>query len=508
MQKAAEWSQLRDDRGLRVDIGGTKILLVRDGGAVCAYSALCPHANGPLEEGAVCNGRIVCPWHKGAFRVSDGTLLEPPPLDPLPRYPVEVRDDGIYVDPTEIPRAPATRSHDDRVVLIAGAGAAGGSAAAALREFGFGGRVLLVGHEGPPPFDRTSLSKFVMAGQMKPQDAPPLRPAGFYAAQQIERVGQEVLRLDAAGRRAVLADGREIAFDAAVIATGGVPKSLDIPGADLPGVHVLRSQQDAAAILADVRPGARAVILGSSFIGLEVASGFVEQKVAVSVVAPVHVPFAPQFGPRIGAAIRTLHEAHGVQFHLPAQAARINGDGHAAGVVLEDGMRLPADLVVIGVGVRPATDFVAGIPRGDDGSLAADAGMRVAEGIYAAGDIASFPLPQDQRRVRVEHWRVAQEHARIAASNIAGGRASYDDVPFFWTYHYGKRIEYLGHAESWDEIEIDGELGEMRFLALLLRRGMVAAIVACQRERETALLAEPMRHALCRAEAREILRRA
>ena len=508
LRKMTTLAALREDRGLRVEIGDEKILLVRDGDAVRAYSALCPHAGGPLEEGAVCDGRIVCPWHKGTFRLSDGALLEPPALDGLARYPVRVDGEDVLVSPEKIvPPSPSLPS-DPRIMLIAGAGAAGAAAASALREFGFGGRIVLVGREPGPPFDRTSLSKFVVAGQMKPGETPPLLPETFYAEQHIERVAAELHRLDVPRRQATLGDGRTLGFDAALIATGSAPRSLDIPGADLPGVHMLRTRQDAAAILADVRRGAPAVILGSSFIGLEVASCLREQEMAVSVVAPEKVPFARQFGERIGGSFRALHEANGVRFHLDARPARIEGAGRATAVVLEDGSRLPAALVVIGVGVRLATEFVTGVEHEKDGGLSVDAAMRVAEGVYAAGDIAAFPLPKGGARVRVEHWRVAQQQARIAARNMLGGDAVYEGVPFFWTYHFGKRFEYLGHAETWDDIAIEGELDRQEFVALLLQGGMVGAVVACGRERETAILAERLRGPLSADAALRIIRAA
>jgi NADPH-dependent 2,4-dienoyl-CoA reductase/sulfur reductase-like enzyme/nitrite reductase/ring-hydroxylating ferredoxin subunit len=506
MQKVATLSALRDDRGLRVEIGEEKILLVRDGDAVRAYSALCPHAGGPLEEGAVCHGRIVCPWHKGTFRQSDGALLEPPALDGLTRYPVRVEGEDVLVSPEKIVVASPRPPDDGRILLIAGAGAAGAAAASALREFGFGGRILLVGREPGLPFDRTSLSKFVVAGQMKPEETPPLRPATFYPDQRIERIEAELHHLDVPRRRATLSDGRVLRFDAALIATGSMPRSLDVPGAGLPGVHVLRTLQDAAATLRDVRHGARAVILGSSFIGLEVASCLREQEMAVSVVAPEEVPFARQFGGRIGRSFRALHEAHGVRFHLGASAARLDGGSRVEAVVLQDGRRLPADLVVIGVGVRPATEFVEGVAHAEDGGLAVDAGMRVAETVYAAGDIAVFPLPRGGPRVRVEHWRVAQQQARIAARNMLGGNAVYDGVPFFWTYHFGKRFEYLGHADTWDDVVLDGDLDRQSFVALLLQGNTVGAVAACGRERETATLAELMRAPLPTEAALRIIR--
>ena len=507
LQKVASLKALPTDRGVRVDIGDKKILLVRDGEDVRAYAAVCPHAQGPLEEGAVCEGRIVCPWHKATFRVSDGALLEPPALDGLARYPVQVEGDNILVSPTEMTEPKKSVPHDQRVFLIVGAGAAGATAAEALREFGFGGRIVLLGREPGLPYDRTSLSKFVVAGQMAPAEVPPLRPTDFYDEQRIERLEAEVQRMDVARREVVLADGRTLSFEAALIATGAVPKPLEIPGAGLPGVHSLRSLEDASALLADIRKGARAVILGSSFIGLEVASSLREQGVDVSVVSPEAQLFARQFGARIGRVLRALHEEHGVQFHLEHQAARIEGEKRVASVVLDDGRRLPADFVVVGVGVRPTTEFVVGVEREKDGGLPVDASMRVARDVYAAGDIAALPLAGGKRR-RIEHWRVAEQQARVAARNMLGGESAFEGPPFFWTYHYGQNFEYLGQADAWDEEVVTGDLEARNFVALLLQGGHVAAVVACGRERATAALSERMRAPLSGNEALEIIKSA
>jgi len=501
MQKVASLADLPVDRGLRVEVGGEQILLVRDGDAVRAYSAICPHAGGPLEEGAVCNGRIVCPWHKGAFRVSDGSLVEPPALDGLSRYPVRLDGGDIYVEPKAEPQ-PQARSHaDSRTFVIAGAGAAGGTAAAALRGFGFGGRILLIGREPGLPFDRTSLSKFVVAGEMKPEETPLLRPDDYYTKHKIERIEAEVARFDVTRRELTLADNRTIAFDCALIAPGGEAKTPEIPGVDKAGVHVLRSREDAAAILGDLRPGARAIILGSSFIGLEVASCLRAQKASVTVISPEEIPFARQFGEEIGRSIRSLHEANGVVFEAPAKAAKLEGEARISELVLEDGRRLAADLVVVGVGVRPATRFVVGAELTKDKGLPVDATLRLAEGIYVAGDAAAFPLGPEGKPIRIEHWRVAQQQARIAAANMMGGNRPYEDTPFFWTYHYGKNFEYLGHADTWDDEVVRGDIAKQQFVALFLQGERLAAVVACERQRLTSALVERMRAPLMRDEA-------
>jgi NADPH-dependent 2,4-dienoyl-CoA reductase/sulfur reductase-like enzyme len=364
--------------------------------------------------------------------------------------------------------------------------------------------VVLIGQEPGAPYDRTSLSKFVLAGKMPPDEVPPIKPLDDLAAARIRLVTARVETLDVTAHRVQLADGTAIAYDIALVATGGRPRRLDLPGADLSGVHVLRGRADAAAILAGLRPGAQVVILGASFIGLEAASALREQNVSVRVVAPDDVPFARQFGPRIGGMFRDLHERQGVVFHLPAQTARLEGEGRVQRVVLQDGTVLPADLVLLGVGVRPATEFLRGLTLAEGGGIRVDAGMRAAERLYAAGDVARFPLGETE--LRIEHWRVAQQQGRIAAHNMLGGQDRAEFVPYFWTYHYSNRFDYLGHPASWDEAVIEGDLHAQHFVALLVQRGWVVGAVGCQRERATALLAERLRQKLSRDEALRLIR--
>jgi NADPH-dependent 2,4-dienoyl-CoA reductase/sulfur reductase-like enzyme/nitrite reductase/ring-hydroxylating ferredoxin subunit len=506
MKRVASLAELPADRGHHVEVDGQKILLVRDGAAVRAYSAVCPHAGAPLEEGAVCNGRIVCPWHKAAFRLSDGALMEPPALDGLAAFPVRVEGDDVFVDAKAQIRPTSPRRRQEEMFVIVGAGAAGATGAVALREFGFGGRIVLIGREPGLPFDRTSLSKFVVSGEMKPEETPPLREAAFYDDQDIERIEAEVVGFDVAKRELNLADGRGFSFAQALLAPGGTPKSLAIPGAEKRGVHVLRSREDAASILADIRPGVSAVILGSSFIGLEVASCLRAQHISVAVVSPEQTPFARQFGERIGRSLRALHEANGVVFHAGAKPSTIEGDARVSAVVLEGGRRLEADMVLMAVGVEPRTRFLRGAAMTSDGGVVVDSSMRVAEGVFAAGDIAAFPLLSGGKPTRIEHWRVAQQQARLAAANMLGNKTSFDATPFFWTYHYGQNFEYLGHADIWDDEIVLGDVDKQNFVAFLLQGRRVAAVVACGRERLTAILSERMRTPLLREEAVSLAR--
>lgn len=504
LHRVAHFADIPEHRGLEVQIGDTKIVLLRVGVDLRAYQGECPHAGAPLAEGALCNGRLICPWHKAAYRIEDGALCEPPSLDSLKRYPLEMREDEVWVDEQPFPDAHTPPADDERTFVIIGAGAAGTAGAVALREKGFGGRVLLIDREPDAGYDRTVLSKFVIAGQMPADEVPPLRDEHFYRNQRIDRINGEVLSLDAQNRTIQLKDGQKLTYDAALIATGGTPNPLDLPGADLPQVFLLRSKDQAQKILSAAKPGQRAVIIGDSFIAMESAAALREYGLQVTVLARHAVPFVKQFGEAVGKAIRARHEAHGVAFHTDGEAAQIEGSDKVEAVRLNNGQRLPADMVLVGIGVSPATAPFKDLPKENDRSLKVDGGMRVAEGLWAAGDIATFPLNGQPQRI--EHWRLAQQHARIAASNMLGGDEHYLDVPYFWTYHFGKNYDYIGHAEAFDEVEFKGDPYHPPFIGLFGKNGVVAAAIACEEERAMAMLAERMKQPLSVDEAWRLIR--
>ncbi|MBV6826562.1 apoptosis inducing factor family protein [Pseudomonas sp. PD9R] len=504
LHRVARFADVPEDRGLEVSLQGSKILLLKVGDQLRAYQGECPHAGAPLAEGALCHGRLTCPWHKAQFRIEDGGLCEPPALDSLKRYPLEVRDDEVWVGDQPLSDAHTPPNDDERTFVIVGAGAAGTAAAAALREKGFGGRVLLIDRETGAGYDRTVLSKFVISGETPPDEIPSLRDEDFYREQRIERIQGEVTSLDAATQSLRLADGQSLIYDAALLATGGVPNSLKLPGADLPQVFVLRSKAHAQQILDSAKPGQRAVIIGDSFIAMESASALRQHGLDITVLARHPVPFAKQFGDSVGKAILALHEANGVMFHANGEVERIEGSTHVEAVCLDNGQRFPADLVLVGIGVSPATGPFDGLPQEKDHSLRVDGGMRVTDGLWAAGDIATFPLNGQPQRI--EHWRLAQQQARIAAANMLGGDEHYLDVPYFWTWHFGKNYDYLGHAEAWDEVEFKGDPSQPPFIGLFGKNGVVTAAVACEEERTMAMLAERMKQPLPMDEAWRLIR--
>ena len=492
-----------------VDAAGTKLLIVRLAEGLHVVDALCPHAQAPLAEGALCGKRLVCPWHHSVFDVTDGALLDPPALDGLRAYAVRVEGDGIFVTLPEQPAEPrrvahpaAAASGQDRTVAVIGAGAAGQAAAEALRGAGFDGRVVLIGREAFPPYDRTNLSKHFLTGDAG-EDKLPLRPTGFLEGLKVERMIGTVASLEAAEKTVRFEDGATLRYDGALLATGSIPKTLDVPGADLPGIWTLRTVADARRLVgavADKRK--RVAVIGASFIGLEVVSSLRQRGVEVTVISPVRIPFERQLGRAVGESLHHLHAENGVRFQLGEEIARFSGNtGGVHGVHLKSGAVIPAEIVVVGIGVRPATGFVHGTALAEDGGLVVDEHLHAGNDLYAAGDLANFPLPHPSggvERTRIEHWRVAQQHARLAARNLAAGGPRFtlaDEgfVPFFWTFHFGQRLNYVGHASGEDEIILDGDPRRPPFLAYYLRDGRLLAAAGTHRDADLAAIHELLR---------------
>ena len=375
--------------------------------------------------------------------------------------------------------APTTTGRANERIVIVGGGAAGFAAAEILRRRGFKGSVTMLSNDSAAPVDRPNLSKDYLAGTA-PEDWVPLRGNDWYAENNIKlSLNTEVAALDAKSKELVLGDGSKVQFDKLLIATGAEPVKLDIPGADQTNVHTLRSLSDCRAIIAQTKNAKRAVVIGASFIGLESASALRARDIEVHVVAPEKRPLERVFGPQLGDFIRALHEDHGVKFHLENGVTAINGNH----VTLKNGAPLEADLVIIGVGVRPRLTLAEKAGLAVDKGVTVDRHMETsAPGIYAAGDIARWPDPISGERIRVEHWVVAERQGQTAALNMMGVPTPFRSAPFFWSQHYDVPINYVGHAERWDEIAWEGDIAAKDCLVRMMRAGRTLAVVTIFRD--------------------------
>src|SRR5580692_1132768 len=476
-------------------VGDEDVLLVRNGGEIFAVSAHCSHYHGPLAEGLVTGASVRCPWHHACFDLRTGEAERAPALSPIDCWAVEERDGRIFVTQKREqpkPRAMAAKADTPNKIVIVGGGAAGFAAAEMLRRRGYGGSIVMVSSDTAPPVDRPNLSKDYLAGSA-PEDWLPLRPEDFYGESKIDlRLATEVTTIDAKQHQIRCGDGTNLAYDRLLLATGAEPVRLPVPSADLPHVHTLRSLADCRAIIADTKSAKRALVIGASFIGLEAAAALRARDLEVHVVAPETRPMERVLGPQLGDFIRALHEEHGVVFHLGETVTAF--DGRRA--TLKGGGTLETDVVVVGVGVRPRLALAEQAGLTMDRGVAVDAYLRSsAPNIYAAGDIARWPDPHSGAAIRVEHWVVAERQGQTAALNMLGRREKFDAVPFFWSQHYDVPINYVGHAEKWDELVIDGDISGKDCLLRFKREGRVLAVASIFRDVESLQAEVMMQHA-------------
>jgi apoptosis-inducing factor 3 len=480
LEKGVPWGELAEGKPLLGHALGEPVMLVRRGQELFATGASCTHYGGPLPEGLVVGETVRCPWHHACFSLRTGEAVAAPALNPIPCYEVEHRQDLVRVarkregqPPARVPaRAPSS-------VVIVGAGPAGAACAETLRREGFAGPITLLGDEPPGPVDRPNLSKDYLAGNA-PDEWIPLRGPEFYAEQGITfLLDDPAARLEPGAHKLVLRSGRELAYGALVLATGAEPRRLDVPGADGAHVHVLRTLADSQAIIAAAGSAKRVVIVGASFIGLEVAASLRKRGLEVTVVGPEAVPLARVLGDEVGGFVRRVHEQNGVRFQLGAAVTQV----HADSVELRAGARLPADLVVAGIGVVPRTHLAAAAGLTVDNGIVVDDRLRTsAPDVYAAGDVARVPDPRGGTAVRIEHFVVAERQGQAAARALLGVGDPYREVPFFWSQHHDVSFSYVGHAAGWDRIESRGDLEARDFAAFYLRGGRVLAVLTLGRD--------------------------
>jgi apoptosis-inducing factor 3 len=464
-------------------MGSDPAILLRRGDEFFAVGAQCTHYHGALAAGLVVNDTIRCPLHHACFSLRTGEALRAPALDPIACWRVERSRDKIFVReklPEPKPKAlGASASSPPASVIIVGGGAAGLAAADMLRREGYSAPISVFSADDSPPYDRPNLSKDFLSGDA-PAEWLPLRGIEYYSQRNIElMLNARVAAIDTQKRRVVLADGRHSDFGALLLATGADPVHLDIACTNSLPIYYLRSFKDSRSLLAAAGSAKTVVVVGASFIGLEVAASLRQRGLKVHVVGPEHVPLERVMGAQVGAFVRELHESHGVMFHLGASVARV--DGHQ--VTLTNAAIIDADFLVLGVGVRPTVTLAeqAGL-RMDRGILVDQYLETSVPGIFAAGDVARWPDVHSGDRIRVEHWVVAERQGQIAALNILGRRQAFAAVPFFWSQHYDCTINYVGHAESWDELVVDGSIAAKDCTVTYKRTGRILAVATIARD--------------------------
>ncbi|PYL40008.1 MAG: pyridine nucleotide-disulfide oxidoreductase [Verrucomicrobia bacterium] len=472
-EKGCKIDQVADGEMFLGHAFGEQVLVARRGDELFAIGATCTHYGGPLAKGLLVDCTVHCPWHHARFDLRTGEAIAAPALNNVACYKIDKREAQFFVT-SKIDEKPVRKPKSSPAsVVIVGAGAAGGAAAEMLRREGYDGPVRLIGADEFLPYDRPNLSKDYLAGTAS-EEWIPLRSADFYREQKIDTfTNTSVTAIDPQEKEVTLTDGRSLGYGALLLATGAEPVRLAIPGGDLPHVYYLRTLTDSRRIIDKAKSSKRAVVIGASFIGLEVAWSLRERKLEVAVVGKGSLPLEKVLGGELGTVIRETHEANGVKFHLGRKPAAIQ-DRH---VELDDGTKLDCDLVVVGIGVRPNTAIAkqAGIAT-DNGVLVDEFLKTNVPGIFAAGDIARWPDPR-AGRIRVEHWVVAQRQGQTAARNILGADEAFNLPPFFWSNHFDLHIHYVGHGGGDDRSTVSGNV-KAKDASVIFRAGENVTAVA------------------------------
>jgi len=482
-----------------------KVLLVKENDQYKAVGNRCTHYGAPLKTGVFANGHVRCPWHGACFNVTTGDIEDYPGLDKLHTFEVRIEGDNVIVRGRAsdiqagktVPTLCSKSASDARVFAVVGGGPAGITCVETLRAEGFAGSIVFFCKEKLLPYDRTKLSKAMSIEHEKIV----LRDQEYFNTHGIDlRLGVEVTNLDAENSTLHTSDGGQLKYDAVFVATGGHPRQLKVPGHDLANIFTLRELHDAHAISASVEDK-DVVLIGSSFIGMEVAACLAGKAKSLTVVGMEKVPFERVLGYELGGAYERLHASKGVAFRMGRTLIDFRGQaGKVTAVTLDGGEALPADIVVVGAGAIPATGIfgdaedsgVVNLARDD--SLVTDEFLCAGGGnIYVGGDIARFPYWLTGEMIRVEHWQVAQLHGRIAAKNMVKPRSTpVRTVPFFWTLQFGKSLRYAGFASSYDQCIVDGDLSALNFVVYYVRDDKLIAVAAMGRDPIVSALAELM----------------
>jgi len=480
LKSGIEFDKLVENEPLLGHYEGEPAILVLQGEQVFATAATCTHYGGPLADGLVVGNTIRCPWHHARFSLHTGEAEGAPALNPIACFNVRRQGSKVAITGRKDVDFRVTCPRSPSSVVVIGAGAAGAACVDMLRTKGYQGPVTLVADEQPSPVDRPNLSKDYLAGSA-PEEWIPLRTPDYYQSNRVDLVtGNPAIRIVPAKHQVSLRDGRTLNYGALLLATGAEPRSLSIEGADKPHVHRLRTLTDSKAIIAQAQKAQKCVVIGSSFIGLEVAASLRTREREVTVIGHDSVPLEKLLGAEMGRFIQKLHEQHGVRFVLNTKPKAILDDK----IDIGEGRFVEADMVVLGVGVAPRTSLAeeAGI-KVDNGIIVDEMLRTTASDVFAAGDVARYPESISGEPARIEHWVVAERQGQAVARSMLGIGGPFRQTPFFWSQHYDVTISYVGHASQWDSSGIDGNLEKHDATAVYRRNKKVTAVATIGRDR-------------------------
>lgn len=483
------------------EVDGGKVLLVKQKGNLSAIGNKCSHYGALLSTGALGDGRVRCPWHGACFNIVTGDIEDFPGQDSLPCFKVTVESGRVKVRAkrSELQSGKRTKpmvkkaNDDERTFVVIGGGPSGAICAEVLRQEGFTGRVVMINKEPCLPYDRVLVSKTMDFDLQKKL----LRDEKFYEQNEIETIlNTEVTAVDIATKELTLSNGYKIKYDKLYIATGCKARKTAIDGADLPNVHVLRSNDDSKGVIAQLGPDKHVVVLGVSFIGLEAAAYCVNKVAKVTVIGRGSVALKESFGQEVGARVMDMFKEKGVEFVMNSGIKRCIGDDdrRLTSVELIDGTILKADICIMGVGSTFYTSFLenSGIKLNKNGSIDTNQYLETnVAGIYVGGDIANAPVfCNNNERATIGHYPLAQYHGKIAALNMVGKPTELKAVPYFWTMLFGKGFRYAGYGVPHETI-IEGDLKKLSFVAFYLdAQRKVIGMASCGRDPVVSQFAE------------------
>ncbi|KAF8150754.1 flavoprotein [Crassisporium funariophilum] len=495
-------AELKDGQMQEVAFEDGKVLLSRLGDKIHATSAFCTHYGAPLAKGVLTSdGRVVCPWHGACFNVCTGDIEDAPAPMALHSFQTQVKDGKIHVTahPASTLKNNMSRQATllatgvnsmGRGVVIVGGGSGAFHAVESLREHGFPGPITILTKETYNPIDRTKLSKALITDPAKIEWRSAADLKIKYGTNI--RLGVEVTSVDLEKKTVALDDGKEtLAYDRLILAPGGTPRRLPVEGAKLENVYTFRGIDDAKKVDAAAQEGKRLVVIGSSFISMELVVAVSKRKLAsIDVIGMEEFPFESVLGKAVGAGLMKYHESQGVKFHMSSKVDKIvpqEDNPDLAGGVVVNGTTIPADFVIMGVGVAPATEFLkgSGIELEKDGGVKVDKYMRVKSGkdtrnVFAIGDIAVYPQLNGED-TRIEHWNVAGNQGRAVGCTISGKAQAYVKIPIFWSAQ-GTQLRYCGLGAKYEDVIIKGDPNEMKFIAYYVKGGKIVAVASMQND--------------------------